>query len=329
MAGEAGIIRRKLAASRGEAAEGGPGADRGWRMAMARAARDTLKLPLEVQSLSLSRVGLAEVLEAPPERALLAVLEGPGEGIGVLVLSPEVMQGMIEMLTLGRVGGAPATRKPTRTDAAMLAPMIDAALTDLETTLAQEADLVWAGGWRYASFLDDVRPLGLMLEDEPYRLLRAQVSVALGARSGQVVLALPAQGHGEMPHRCLSPRDEGLSGHAFAAALAEQVSEAESTLIAVLSRVSLPLSRIMALQAGDVLALPAAQLDRVMFEGLDGRAMAEGKLGQNRGMRALRLGGAQGTAPAMAPGATMATVPGPRPGTDQQTAHPEPLRQAS
>jgi flagellar motor switch protein FliM len=281
-------------------------------MALARAARDALKLPLEVQSLSLARVGLAEVLETPPERALLAVLEGPREGIGVLVLSPEVMQGMIEMLTLGRVGGAPAARKPTRTDAAMLAPMIDAALSDLETTLAQEADLVWAGGWRYASFLDDVRPLGLMLEDEPYRLLKAQVSVALGARSGMLALALPAEGRGEMPHRGAAlPLDERLTSHAFAAALAEQVAAAESTLNAVLARVSLPLSRIMGLQVGDVLAMPSAQLDRVVFEGMDGRALAEGKLGQNRGMRALRLGTAVGGSPAVA-----------------AQAPPEPLRQA-
>ena len=62
---EAGVIRRKLAASRVEAAEGGPGADRGWRLALARAARDQMKLPLEVAGLALSRVGLADVLEAP------------------------------------------------------------------------------------------------------------------------------------------------------------------------------------------------------------------------------------------------------------------------
>ena len=32
-----GVIRRKVTAARGEMAEGGPGADRGWRLALARA----------------------------------------------------------------------------------------------------------------------------------------------------------------------------------------------------------------------------------------------------------------------------------------------------
>ena len=45
-----GVIRRKVTATRGEMAEGGPGADRGWRLALARAARDQLKAPLEAVS---------------------------------------------------------------------------------------------------------------------------------------------------------------------------------------------------------------------------------------------------------------------------------------
>jgi flagellar motor switch protein FliM len=51
----------------------------------------------------------------------------------------------------------------------------------------------------------------------------------------------------------------------------------------------------MGLAAGDLVPLPMAALDRIGFEGLDGRRLAEGKLGQNRGMRAVRL-----SAPAVA-----------------------------
>jgi flagellar motor switch protein FliM len=97
------VIRRKVTAARGEMAEGGPGADRGWRLALARAARDQLKAPLEVTMLAQARVSLAEVLEVPPDRAPVAVLEGPGEGLGMLALSPEVFQAMVEVLTIGRV----------------------------------------------------------------------------------------------------------------------------------------------------------------------------------------------------------------------------------
>ena len=287
-----GVIRRKVAAARGDMAEGGPGADRGWRLALARAARDQLKAPLEVTMLSQARVGLAEVLEVPPERALVAVLEGPGEGLGMLALSPEVFQAMVEVLTIGRVAPvASAPRKPTRTDAAMLAPMIDGALIDLEAGLAEEADLIWAGGWRYASFLEDPRPLGLMLEDFAYRLVTVEVDLALGARQGRVVLALPAEGRGR------KPRDKALGAvsdlaaaeRRFAEDMAEQVSNAQVRLDAVLTRLSLPLSRVVGLAVGDQLVLNAAALDKISLEGLDGRKMAEGRLGQNRGLRAVRL----------------------------------------
>ena len=68
MAEGQGVIRRKVAAAKAELPEGGPGADRGWRLALARAARDQLKLDLEVQTLGLTRRSLGEVIELAPER---------------------------------------------------------------------------------------------------------------------------------------------------------------------------------------------------------------------------------------------------------------------
>lgn len=314
-----GVIWRKIAAARVAVAEGGPGADRGWRLALARAARDVLKLPLEVPALRLTRSSLAELLEAPPDLSLLAVLEGPGEGLGLLVISPPVLHAMIEVQTIGRVSASlPVARRPTRTDAAMVAGLIDAALVGLEQILAQEADLVWAGGFRYASFLDDPRPLGLLLEDCAYRVLRADVALAGGAREGGVILALPAEGRGATPALATpQPAEDALAGPAFTRALAEQVEGAGAVLEAVLTRVTLPLSAVMALHPGEVLALPAAALDRISFEGIDGRRVAEGKLGQNRGLRALRL----------TPPVSTAQAP---PMAQVQPAAPqaEPLRQA-
>jgi len=304
-----GVIRRKLTSARVEPGDGGPGADRGWRVALARAARDYLKLPLEVKALTLSRAGLAEVLELSPEQSLIAVLEGPGEGLGVVAMSPEVLQAMIEALTLGKLAAnASGPRKPTRTDAAMVAPMIDAALTDLEQTLADEADLVWAGGWRYASFMDDPRPLGLMLEDFNYRVLRAEVDLGHGQRSGLILMILPAEGRGKVPKRGAKTtiKDEAQTHRAFAQALADEVEGAECQLQAVLMRVTMPLSKVVGLAVGDVLPLTLASLDKVNVEGLDGRKLAEGKLGQNRGMRALRLGAvAAGVGASVAPPSSM------------------------
>ncbi|MEO5613685.1 MAG: FliM/FliN family flagellar motor switch protein [Cypionkella sp.] len=286
-----GVIRRKIAAAKAQMAEGGPGADRGWRLGLARAARDRLSLSVEVTALTMQRHSLTELLELPPHQALIAVLQGPAEGLGLLILPPPVLAAMIEAQTLGKVSTSPlASRKPTRTDAAMVAPTLDAALEGLEQALVQEADLHWAGGFRYASFLDDPRPLGLLLEDIDYRVLTAELSLGLGARQGAVILALPAEGKGVMPAVAVSgPEIAAQSGLAFAQALAEQVEETACVLDAVVSRVSLPLNRVMALKVGEMIPLPRASIDRIQFEGMDGRRLTEGRLGQNRGMRAIRL----------------------------------------
>lgn len=287
---EAGIIRRKLASQRAVPVEGGPGADRAWRVGLARAARDVLKLALDVQSLAIERRSLAELAELVPERALIAVLEGPAEGLGAIIVSAPILAGFIEAQTIGRIRNQElAPRRPTRTDAAMVAGVIDAALIALEQALAEEADLIWAGGFRYASFLDDPRPLTLLLEDAPLRLMRTQVVLAGGMRSGEVLLALPADGRGQRPALLEAPDTPADHGPAFAGLLADRVNGAQTRVEAVLSRLTMPLAQVMALAEGMVLPIPNAALDRISLEGLDGRRVAEGKLGQNRGMRAVRL----------------------------------------
>ncbi|TAG12122.1 MAG: flagellar motor switch protein FliM, partial [Rhodobacterales bacterium] len=192
------VIRRKIDRARQPQADGAPGADRGWRLALARATRDAMGLDLEVRRLQVLRASLAEILDIAPERALVSLLDGPEGGLGVLMFAPSVTAAMIEMQTLGRLAVQPAPpRKPTRIDAAMVAGVVDRALAGLDDTLAEEADRIWAGGFRYASFLEDLRPLALLLEEETYRVLLADVSLGDGAREGQVILVLPAVGRGE------------------------------------------------------------------------------------------------------------------------------------
>jgi flagellar motor switch protein FliM len=284
------VIRRKIDRAEVAQHDGAPGADRGWRLALARAARNGLGLDLEFRRMTIFRRSLTELLEMPPERALLALLDGPEAGLGLLILTPPVLSAFIEIQTIGRVSAqGAATRKPTRTDAAMVAGVIDAALAEMEAVLADEADLIWAGGFRYASFLEDARPLGLLLEEETYRVLVAEVALAGGAKTGEVILALPAHGRGMRPTADAEAAAD-LAGPQFAAALGAQVMQADCLLQAVMARISLPLHQVMALTEGEVLPLAGATLDAVQLETLDGRRVAAGRLGQNRGMRALKIG---------------------------------------
>ena len=286
--GGTSVLRRRIAAQAAAGPSGGSAADRSWRLALARAARDAMTLRLDVAALQSRTLSLSELLDLPPARALIAVLDGPEEGIGLLVLSPDVLAGMVEVQTMGRVTAqAPLPRKPSRTDAAMVAGFVDQALEDLEMALAAEADLIWTGGFRYASFMDDPRPLGLMLEDASYRTLVAEVRLEDGAKTGQIILALPAHGRGHLPHG-VPLADLDVAG-SFADALGAQLAQASCALDVVVGRISLTLEALMALGVEDVLPLARAGLDRVSIEGTNGARVAEGRLGQSRGQRAVML----------------------------------------
>jgi hypothetical protein len=71
--------------------------------------------------------------------------------------------------------------------------------------------------------------------------------------------------------------------------LAAQVQDLGVQIDAALAQISLPIERIMRLAVGEVLALPLANLDQISLRGMDGFRVAGARLGQNRGMRALRL----------------------------------------
>lgn len=310
------VIRRKIDRARPALAEGAPGADRGWRLALARATRDAMGLDLDFRKLTITRLTLAEILEIAPERALLALLDGPSAGLGVIMLAPPVTSALIEMQTVGRLStAAAASRRPSRIDAAMVAGVIDRALTGLDEALADEADLAWAGGFRYASYLEDVRPLALMLEEDLYRVLTAEVALGggtgggPGGREGTVVLILPAEGRGERPAIATDPAESVAPQ--FTAALQAQVMQSDCRLDAVVGRLTLPLRQIMALEVGETLLLPSAALDAIALETLDGRRVAHARLGQHRGMRALKLSEAVLTTTQAQPQASLRPAPAP------------------
>ncbi len=283
------LLRRKLAGQRLQPNLGSSGVDRAFRSSWGRAARDGLKIQLDVEKLSVDRRSVAELVELVPDFALIAVLDGPAQGAGALILSQPVVAGFIEAQTVGRVRSQDLLpRRPTRTDGAMVSGVIDSALTILEKLLSADVDVGWVGGFRVGSFLDDPRPLPVVLEDVSLRVLTAEIKLSNGLRSGRIIFAVPAEGRFPVPFAQLfGSGDDG--GAAFRAAMEDRVDGACVQLNAVLTRVLLPIADVLTMAAGMVLPLGDAALGGISLEGLDGRCVGLGKLGQNRGMRALRL----------------------------------------
>lgn len=291
---DGGTIRRKIAAARVvPAASPSRGIELAWSLALARGARDACGVHLALREMRSGHVSPAELLEYVPEFGLVALLEGPGETVGLMTMAPAVMAGLIERQTLGRVlPTPPAPRRPTRTDAGLAAGVIDAALQALEAAVTDDPVCGWATGFRYSGFLDDPRPLILMLEDATHRILRAEAELDGGAKTGAVLLALPAEGRSRRQAAATRP-DAAPEATGFAEALAERVAASPALLTAVVARLSLPLDAVLRLAPGMVLGLAPATLDRIDLDGPEGRRAAGGRLGQSRGMRAIRLDSAE------------------------------------
>lgn len=295
------VLRRIAEAGRTRSAEFTMTPAKAFRQSLAKAAQDLMQIGLRVPEVRADRISLAELPEAIEDRALLAIVEGPREGLGLVAISPNIMAGLIETLTIGRLGSGEVTpRRPTRTDAAMAAEFIDTSFQALEEMLAFEPDITWAGGFRYSSWLEDPRPLGLILEDTAYRLIRMNVDMgSTGTRQGGILIALPAEGKGSGPRRAGGAG--GLEGAQDPAALAaaetakwsadlgRTLRSAEVRLDAVLHRVKMPIAAVMQLRVGAVIPVPLDAVERLALEGRDGRERAEGSLGQAMGHRALRL----------------------------------------
>ncbi len=284
-----GIIRRKIGAARAGAPPQDSGAARLWQVALARAARDETGLMLDIPPVREGRMSLAELLELMPDLGLIALLESPGGGLGLVAFSPGLAAALVEVQTVGQVTpGDPPPRRPTRTDAAMMVGVIDRALAAYATAAGAAGGAPAPGGWCYSGFLPDPRPLGLLLEDLPYQVLRATAGIG-GVREGSAILALP-EGGGAVP----APARDRMAGTGqdWADRLAAVVDRAEVPLTAVLCRLRLPLAQVTALVPGAVLHLGPAGPDRITVESSGGQGLAEARLGQHRGHRALRLHGA-------------------------------------
>ncbi|MDV7269351.1 FliM/FliN family flagellar motor C-terminal domain-containing protein [Thioclava sp. A2] len=296
------MLRKKAEAGR-SVADGTPmSAERAIGQALAKTAQELMEMPLQTRGLKETRMTLADLPEVLEDQSLLLVLEGPKQGLGLFALPPATLSALIEYQTTGRLGRAPsAPRRPTRIDAAMVLDFVDGVLAGIEELLVDHDAVCWAGGFRYASFLDDPRPMGLMFDDISYRVWTIDLGFGAGGeREGKLLWVIPATGRGARPRRHIPGQsaEEGAHAMEVAAAAAEvewhtqmevAVQGASVTMEAVLHRITLPLSAVMEFRPGTDLPIPMNALEQLRVEGMGRRFVSHARLGQHSGMRAVRL----------------------------------------
>lgn len=277
------VIQRKLAVARDEGRGAPRSILRAMRLGLARAAADTLDLPMTVIGATQSRRPQDALQESVPEDRLYVLLAGPDGLLGAACFDRVCVTSVIQQQTMGTVFASPAGERTfTGTDAAMIAPLVDAFLPRARDLSEAALDRLCLDGYQFAARAEDRRNLILSMEYDNFRLFDLTVEIAGGVAQGQITLILPDQPE---------PKDmdaNGISG-AEASGLEKGFGVMRAELTAVISRVQLPLSAFAAMKPGDLLPLIGDKLDKTEVLTIEGQKIAVGRLGQCRGMRALRL----------------------------------------
>ncbi len=248
-------------------------------------------MPVEVRE---SRVTLAELKAhlGAGDGQLLLCLRGRGT-TGLARLDAQLLAALIEVQTTGRVLADPADPRPaTGVDAAMAVPVVNDTVARLVATLAEGPARSWALSMACAERVDGPDAVGLVLEDVPYRFLGVDLDLGAGAKTGQLELAFPET------RRRIPP---GERRAVWQSAFGKSLKEARVSLRAVLCRQRISLSALAAMAPGETLGLPRSVLASVALETIEGRRVAEARLGRSDGFRAIRLNAAASVPPGVAP----------------------------
>jgi flagellar motor switch protein FliM len=278
------VIHRKARPARDGCESRAMSSAKALRLALARSADTLFDLALTVATVEQQRAPLGQLDEVLHEDGLILLLDGAGGARGALCLDHQMMAALIEVQTTGRVRkGTAQPRRPTRTDAAMMAPLVDALMDGIDAEMGAEVDGYQPRGFGFGDRVEDLRSLALTLGAPDYDHFRVTVDIGPGARTGQLDLLLPVRAD---PPKTAAATDRGGDD---TAGMGDVVLGAPVVLDAVLARLTLPLREACAFEPGQTLPIDRETLTTTRLIGAGGHLVAEGRLGQVNGWRALRL----------------------------------------
>lgn len=275
------VLERKVAAQRRALGAGSVSVPRALGRSLSLAADSLWALGLHVTAREETALTAARALATLSGDQLLVVLDREDGPPALMAFDRALVTGVTEVQTLGRVTRLALEERPyTATDAAMLAPLIDAALPRFSSMLTGQPERAHLQGYRFGALVEDVQAAGLALDRDRYAVLRFEVSLGQELRTGAVIAILPDA----------DPRqsEEGEANRTGKYETAMKLVPAR--LQAVLTRIHIPLERAQALKPGDILEISQDALSSATLVVDGGHVAARGRMGQINGFRAIRIG---------------------------------------
>lgn len=280
------VLAQKIGLTVGESllgdAEKPASAMRLMRRALGRAADNAVSLSASVLGIAQEDAEAEDLIESGPEGwVVLGLRDATSAGLtGVFLLDPALRSSLVEIQTMGNLLPRSELQRPvTRTDAIMTMPFADQLLKELSEVGFGEGEL------EPASYdmgpMEDLRTAGLVMMQGVYRIWQVTIQIGGGECQGEMLIALRPK-----PRETETP---AVVTTDWSAALKHAVSQAPADLDAVLTRMTLPISKIDAFEVGHILQLAGTTVGSVTLTGSAGQSLATARLGQVAGKRAVRV----------------------------------------
>lgn len=299
------ILRRKATDGSTEHQARAMSPTKAMRLGLAKAAEQGFELALDVTKVTHTRLPHRALQEILDEESLLAILEGQNGEPGALAVDMQILAGLVEFQTLGQVIPRPVVdREPTRVDAALITPLIEDSLMRFVRNLGEEGTPPkWLQHYKFGAMVADCRTLALGMMAQDYHMFVMDITLEHGKKSGTMAWIFPDIE--------VLVETEGEVRETETEKFQKNVKLATTTLNAVIGKVTMPIAQIQGLQVGDILALPEDPIKSAKLEAMDGDVIADARIGQLDGMRAVCVPGlAAALAGAAAEAAGMAGLPG-------------------
>lgn len=179
---KASVLRRKVARPRAAEETRASPLARALPRALVRGVGTVTGLVARVGPVAERRLTLDEALEHIPDDSFVALLASSGGAgaPGLLVLAADLFAALIEVMIMGRLGPGPAPtgRRPTSTDSALMAAVVDQVLADLASAEAGAESEGPAPSWQMVRAVGDLRLLGAILDDGAFDLIKTELRLS-------------------------------------------------------------------------------------------------------------------------------------------------------
>lgn len=264
--------------------------------AAARGASTVLGVAVEAMVTDSRVEPLAELVDGLPVPGLFVLLEGRAGETALVALEMRLVDHIVEILAGGEpdAGETLPTRTPTDIDAALASQVIATVMTSFRAELAALADGIALEPLDCGRVETLPTSLQFLLPEQKYLMIRGNLDIGDGARSGDLSLALPLtwlEPVEEAVRHMGAFRTQGESEH-WRRHMRAVARLTPLPLAAVIERRRMSVGELSRLKAGDVFRLSEATLDDVVLEldtGAGPRPVARGRLGSYKQTKAIRL----------------------------------------